>query len=140
MLTAASHRPSTEVKAVAVAEAVAVRDATALKLDGELTDEVWSRAKPIDDFVQREPNDGRTAHLRDQAKVAYDARHIYIAVTAVDPEPEKIVGYLTRRDTDSPSDWIRVVDRLVPRSAHGVRVRRQSGRRQDGPLSVQRRQ
>jgi hypothetical protein len=105
-----AHRTSTEgAAAVAVAEAVAVRDAMALKLDGDLTDEVWSRAKPIDDFIQREPNEGAPPSYATQAKVAFDARHIYVAVTAIDPEPAKIVGHLTRRDSDSPSDWIRVV-------------------------------
>lgn len=107
--TTASHRKSTELASVAVAEAVALRDATALKLDGDLTDEVWSRAKPIDDFVQREPNEGAAPTFATQAKVAFDARHIYVAVTATDPEPSKIIGHLTRRDSDSPSDWVRVV-------------------------------
>jgi uncharacterized protein DUF5916/cellulose/xylan binding protein with CBM9 domain len=107
-LTASSTRKPGETIVVAVAEAAAVRDATAIKLDGELTDEVWSRAKPIDGFVQRDPKEGAPATYATEAKVAYDARHIYIAVTATDPEPDKIVGHLTRRDTDSPSDWIRV--------------------------------
>ena len=92
----------------AIAEAVPVRDATALKLDGELTDEVWSRAPVIEGFLQREPNEGAAPTYATEARVAYDARHIYVAVLAHDPEPDKIVGYLTRRDTGSPSDWIRV--------------------------------
>jgi hypothetical protein len=107
--TDASNRTPAAPVAVAVAEAVAVRDATALKLDGELTDEVWSRAKPIDEFIQREPNEGAAPSYATQAKVAFDARHIYVAVTAFDPEPGKIVGHLTRRDSDSPSDWVRIV-------------------------------
>ena len=42
--------------------------------------------------------------------------------------------------SDSPSDWMRVIDRFVPRPPHRVRVRRQSGRREAGPLLVQRQQ
>ena len=34
---------------------------------------------------------------------------MYVGVRATDPHPAKIVGHLTRRDTASPSDWIRVV-------------------------------
>jgi hypothetical protein len=94
--------------ATAIAEAVPVRDATALKLDGELTDEVWSRAPAIEGFLQREPKEGAAATYATEARVAYDDRNIYVAVLAHDPEPDKIVGYLTRRDTGSPSDWIRV--------------------------------
>jgi Domain of unknown function (DUF5916)/Carbohydrate family 9 binding domain-like len=94
--------------AVPVADA---RDgvATALKLDGELTEEVWSRAPRIEGFVQRDPKEGAAPTYATEARVAYDARHIYVAVVAHDAEPDKIVGYLTRRDTHSPSDWIKVV-------------------------------
>jgi hypothetical protein len=88
----------------AIAEAVPVGDATALKLDGELTEEVWSRAPVIDAFVQRDPKEGAAPTYRTEARVAYDANHLYIAVTAFDPEPDKIVGFLTRRDAQSPSD------------------------------------
>ena len=39
----------------------------------------------------------------------YDASTLYVQVHAYDKEPNKIVSYLTRRDADSPSDWIRVL-------------------------------
>jgi hypothetical protein len=94
--------------AAAIAEAVRVAEAPAMRLDGELTEDVWTKAPPIDAFVQRDPKEGAPPTYRTEARVAYDARHLYIAVTAHDPEPEKIVGFLTRRDTQSPSDWIRV--------------------------------
>ena len=89
-------------------EAVAVREATALKLDGELTDEVWSRAPKIEDFVQRDPKEGAAPTYPTEARVAYDATHLYVAILAHDPEPDKITGFLTRRDTYSPSDWVAV--------------------------------
>jgi hypothetical protein len=92
-----------------VVEAVPVREATALKLDGELTDEVWSRAEKIDGFVQREPKEGAAPTYATEARVAYDAQHLYVAVLAHDPEPAKLRGFLTRRDTYSPSDWVAVV-------------------------------
>ena len=76
-----------------------VREATAIKLDGELTDEVWSRAPKIDGFVQRDPKEGAPPTYPTEARVAYDAQHLYVAVLAHDPEPDKIVGFLTRRDT-----------------------------------------
>ena len=100
---------STVAAGVAVVEAVPVRDATALKLDGELTEEVWSRAPKIDEFVQREPKEGAPPSFPTEARVAYDAQHLYVAVLAKDPEPDKIRGFLTRRDSYSPSDWVAVV-------------------------------
>ena len=96
-------------RATTVVEAVAVREATALKLDGELTDEVWARAPKIDGFVQRDPKEGAAPTYNTEARVAYDAQHLYVAVLAHDPEPAKITGFLTRRDTNSPSDWVAVV-------------------------------
>jgi hypothetical protein len=104
---AARNRPAE--RATMVVEAVAVREATALKLDGELTDEVWSRAPKIDGFVQRDPKEGAAATYPTEARVAYDAQHLYVAILAHDPEPAKITGFLTRRDTYSPSDWVAVV-------------------------------
>ena len=95
--------------ALPVVEAVAVGQATALKLDGELTEDVWSRAAKIDGFVQREPKEGAAPTYNSEARVAYDAQHLYVAILALDPEPDKITGFLTRRDTDSPSDWVAVV-------------------------------
>jgi hypothetical protein len=90
------------------AEAVPLDAATALKLDGELSEEVWARAPRIDGFLQTDPKEGAPPSFPTEARAAYDATHIYIAVSASDPEPDRIVGHLTRRDTDSPSDWIAV--------------------------------
>ena len=91
------------------AEAVNVTGATAIKLDGELTDGAWERATPITEFVQRDPKEGAAPSFRTEARVLYDATHLYIGVRAFDKEPGKIVGIRTRRDSPSPSDWIRVV-------------------------------
>ena len=102
-------RTAAPVSAAAIVEAVAVREAVALKLDGELTDEVWSRAPRIDGFVQREPKEGAAPSFATEARVAYDAQHLYVAILAHDPEPAKITGFLTRRDTQSPSDWVAVL-------------------------------
>jgi hypothetical protein len=41
--------------------------------------------------------------------VVYDRSALFVAVRAFDPDPSKIVGLLTRRDTDSPSDWVSIV-------------------------------
>jgi hypothetical protein len=100
---------ATAIESEAVVDAVPIRDATALKLDGELTEEVWSRAPKIDQFVQREPNEGAPPSFPTEARVAYDAQHLYVAVVAKDPDPAKISGFLTRRDSSSPSDWLSVL-------------------------------
>jgi hypothetical protein len=41
--------------------------------------------------------------------VLFDDAAIYVGVRAFDSEPTRILAFLTRRDTDSASDWIRVL-------------------------------
>src|SRR5712692_2217945 len=88
--------------------ALLISTPTAVRINGTLGDAVWERATPVADFVQREPNEGAAPSQRTEFRVAYDAATLYVKVRAFDTEPEKIVGYLTRRDEDSPSDWIHV--------------------------------
>ena len=89
--------------------ATLVPAATAVRVDGDLTDEVWQRAPVINGFKQRDPRDGAPATFDTEARVAYDDNAIYIAVHAIDPQPQQIIGLRTRRDEGSPSDWIRVI-------------------------------
>jgi len=91
-----------------VTPAAAQTTATAVLARGEINERAWSEAQPITAFVQRDPSEGAPPTYRTEARVLYDDTAIYIAVKAFDPEPDKIKAYLTRRDTNSSSDWIRV--------------------------------
>ena len=91
------------------AEAAQVTGATAIRLDGDFGEAVWTRAVPITEFVQRDPREGAPPSFSSEARVAYDSSYVYVAVRAFDSEPDRIVGIRTRRDSPSPSDWIRVV-------------------------------
>jgi hypothetical protein len=92
----------------AVLAATPLPAATAIKLDGDFSEAIWERVPAVSDFRQREPKDGVAATFATEVKVAYDAAHLYVAVFARDPEPSRIIGMRTRRDSNSPSDWIRV--------------------------------
>ena len=89
--------------------ATRANEAGAIRLDGDLNDATWNRAPVISNFIQREPNEGAQPTFRTEARVVYDAAALYVSVHAFDNDPSKIVGILTRRDTDSPSDWLTVV-------------------------------
>jgi hypothetical protein len=82
--------------------------ASAVRVDGQLDESAWSRAEPITAFVQRAPNEGAPPTHRTEARIVYDDEAIHIAVKAFDAQPDQIKAYLTRRDTHSASDWIRV--------------------------------
>ena len=87
----------------------AIQASAPIRVDGSLEDAAWGMAEPITGFVQRDPREGAAPTLRTEARVAFDASALYVAVRAFDPEPDRIVGYLTRRDAGSSSDWIHVI-------------------------------
>lgn len=80
-----------------------------VRVDGQFDEAVWQSAPPVGGFLQREPQEGATTTHSTEVRVAYDADAIYVAVRAHDPEPDRVVGHLTRRDDMSPSDWIAVL-------------------------------
>ena len=84
------------------------RAVTAIAVDSEPTDADWMRAEPVTAFLEREPREGAEPALATDVRVAYGASALHIRVHAHDPEPDRIVGYLTRRDASSPSDWVHV--------------------------------
>src|SRR5262249_51156435 len=81
---------------------------TAMHVTGELSADAWERANAVDAFLQRDPEEGGTPSERTEFRVAFDATTLFVKVHAFDSEPFHVRGYLTRRDGDSPSDWIRV--------------------------------
>jgi hypothetical protein len=96
----------------------AVRVETPPVVDGRLNEEVWSRAAPATDFIQREPFDGHPATERTEARVLHDAEALYVGVVCFDSRPDGIVAPLARRDDEVPSDWASVridadLDRLT---------------------------
>ena len=89
--------------------ALAQNAASAYRVDGSFDDHAWDRADVVRGFVQRDPSEGAPATLPTEVRVVYDAAHVYIAVRAFDPDPARLVGFLTRRDARTSSDWIRVL-------------------------------
>ena len=95
--------------APARAEAATVNSATAVRVSGDVSEDVWRSAPASDAFVQREPHDAGQPSQRTEVRVVYDATTLFVQVRAFDTEPDRIVSYLTRRDLDSPCDWIRLL-------------------------------
>ena len=85
-------------------EVCAKRTATAILIDGRLTEAVW-QGPGAGDFLQRNPLDGKPASERTEVWVAFDEQALYVAARLFDSEPGKIVGLLGRRDDELDSDW-----------------------------------
>ena len=75
-------------------------------IDGKLDDPVWESAIPFSDFTQREPNEGDAPTEETEFRVLYTDAALYVAVRAWDSRPDEIAAQLTRRDIESPSDWL----------------------------------
>jgi hypothetical protein len=91
-------------------DAVAIAGpADGIRVDGHFTEAAWSEAVAAADFQQREPAEGAPPTHDTTVRVVFDRDALYVAVRAHDPEPDRIVGHLTRRDDQSPSDWISVL-------------------------------
>jgi hypothetical protein len=95
-------------RAAATIDAMAVPANTPVVLDGLATEPFWEQAPTITQFVQREPTEGAEPSFKTEGRIAYDSTALYVMMRAFDPEPNRIVGLLTRRDQESPSDWLKV--------------------------------
>ncbi len=68
-------------------------------IDGLIEDEAWDLVEwGGGDFTQRQPDDGAAPSVQTKFKILYDEKNLYIAFLCLDPEPDKIVSRLSRRD------------------------------------------
>ena len=69
------------------------------KIDGRGNDAAWGQvAWGGGDFLQRSPDAGAPASVQTKFKILYDDKNLYILFKNFDPEPDKIVSRMSRRD------------------------------------------
>ena len=85
-----------------VAEAVRVDHSP--RLDGTLNDPEWQRAKPITDFLQREPYEGQKPTEATEVRILYTANAVYFGILCYDSDPSGIVANELRRDVSQDLD------------------------------------
>jgi hypothetical protein len=77
-------------------------------IDGRLDDPAWEQvAWSGGDFRQRQPDAGKAASVQTKFKILYDSRNLYVAFKNYDPEPDKIVSRMSRRD-GFEGDWVEI--------------------------------
>lgn len=103
---AAASTPTTPPSVTQASAARAVRPPV---LDGRDDDEVWRLAQPITEFLEFDPDEGKAARFATVAKVAYDDHNFYAFIRAYDPEPQKILRILARRDVRPPTDQLKIM-------------------------------
>jgi len=76
----------------------------AITVDGRLDEPQWQTGEVAGDFMQFQPQLGQAATFKTEVRVLTDDRFVYFGVTCHDPEPDRIVPRITRRDGDISTD------------------------------------
>jgi len=82
-----------------------------IKIDGILDEEIWNKAQPATDFVERSPKNGapQPDSLKTTVKFLYDNIGIYVGAQLNDPHPEKIPVQLSERDNVNFADLFGII-------------------------------
>jgi hypothetical protein len=113
-LRAQPHAESSGAHAAAhsipVPTALATAKAGPVTIDGLLGEDSWSRATPVTEFTQVDPNEGKPATQRTEVRFLYDAEALYVGARMFEANGARdVVSRLIRRDANSESDWFHVV-------------------------------
>lgn len=102
-----TNRPTQERQARVqerVRSVQATRVDRAPRLDGTLDDPLWAQASPIDNFLQREPFEGKAPTEQTEVRILYTKHEVYFGVACSDSEPKRIVATELRRDVSQELD------------------------------------
>jgi hypothetical protein len=115
-------------------EAVAIPVATGIiRLDGRLEEEVWLKATPITDFVQKEPTEGAEPTDRMEVRFMYDGGALFVGARMFTTNAPAIQAPLGLRDSSDQTEHIQIwLDTFLDRrsaamfgiTAAGVRLDR----------------
>lgn len=103
-----------------------------IRVDGRLDDEVWQKATPITDFIQKEPTEGAAPTDPMEVRLAYDDDVLYVGARMLSRDG-RIQAPLGRRDNTDQAEHILVsFDTFLDRrtavvfgvTAGGVRIDR----------------
>ena len=67
-------------------------------IDGAINEDAWNAVVWSSDFTQKDPDEGKPPTYQTKFKVMYDEKHLYVAIRALDNEPDLIQKRLSRRD------------------------------------------
>jgi len=80
------------------------------ELDGQLSQGEWRKAGLINNFTQKEPDEGQPASEPTFILITYDEENIYFGIRCFDSKPAKIVANEMRRDYNlSDNDYVEII-------------------------------
>jgi len=74
------------------------------RIDADLSDQAWTRATPISDFVTKLPVEGETPKVGTEIRLLFDRDALYVGARMFRPDPENIPTTVTRRDGTSNAE------------------------------------
>ncbi len=77
-----------------------------IAIDGELDDNLWSNALPIELSIVNNPWNNLASPIKTTAKLIENGKFLYVAFVADDPTPENIQGFFTDRDNAWSHDLV----------------------------------
>lgn len=89
--------------------AVAVRVDRPPRLDGTLQDSLWQLARPIVNFRQREPYEGKPATERTEVRILYTRHAVYFGINCLQPQSSIVATQLRRDVTQELDDYIEII-------------------------------
>ena len=79
-------------------------DEKTIRVDGKLDEKEWKLAPVAGQFIQFEPRLGEPAEFDTRFRVLYDDHYLYVGISCFDPEPDKIVSRVTKREGPLDTD------------------------------------
>lgn len=76
----------------------------ALTVDGTPDEPAWRKATPVSGFLQYQPQKGAPASFKTEVRVLYGSKFIYFGITCRDPQPQKIVSRVGKREGELTGD------------------------------------
>lgn len=118
-------QPSVDEDRARTVTAVRLAPGEHIRLDGSLDHPAWRRAPVWNRFVEKDPRTGAEPPQETRVQVLFDERALYVGVTALDKQPERIRDQAVRYDqVNRTQDFVVVyVDPIgARRSAQFFRV------------------
>ena len=80
--------------------AEAYRTFQSIEIDGDFSEADWQHAKPINQFVQTEPDEGAPVTESTEVRILYDEKNVYFGFTCSNSRRDRIVANEMRRDAE----------------------------------------
>ncbi|WP_321282396.1 DUF5916 domain-containing protein [Marinifilum fragile] len=90
-------------------EIMAIRVSQKPLIDGILDDSVWEGVPVAKNFRQMEPDNGAASNYKTEVRFIYTNNAIIVGAKMYDPEPEKILKTLSKRDEINNADFVSLV-------------------------------